>query len=102
MDERRGLGEWERIGPGWPKPRPWRPAWIDLPRLFRGDGSSPNGADGIDTSKPVKGVVSEWTSTPGMWIGLCQYEVTYMDGRERLFVARDQLLPATFLAPRQE
>jgi hypothetical protein len=36
-----------------------------------------------------------------MWIGLVDYEVRYADGREDVFHAKDQYVPAYALPPRK-
>ncbi|KZM70436.1 hypothetical protein [Nocardia terpenica] len=61
-----------------------------------------NGA-GIDMTGEVRGMLREWVPTAdGGWVGIVNFDVPYVDGRDRPRPARDQLVPSYALRLREE
>jgi hypothetical protein len=81
-----------------------RDVWINLDLLYPRDPDvSPTRAiSGVDLTGVVPGVLHDWIlSGTGIWYGMCQFELCYLDGRDYIVEVRDQLVPQFALRQRE-
>jgi hypothetical protein len=82
-----------------------RDVWINLDLLYPRDPDvSPACAvAGVDMTGVIPGVLHDWIqSGTGVWYGMCQFRLFYLDGREFVVELRDQLVPQFALRQREE
>ncbi|HEV3359332.1 MAG TPA: hypothetical protein VG247_21215 [Pseudonocardiaceae bacterium] len=81
-----------------------RDVWINLDLLFPRDPAvSPTRAiSGVDMTGVIPGVLHDWIlSGTGVWYGVCQFRLFYLDGRDLVVELRDQLIPQSALRQRE-
>lgn len=81
-----------------------KPVWVLLEQVCVHDPTlARTVVDGLDMTGRAPGFLTEWRrSGRGEWLGVVNYEVRYLDGREATVWWRDQMVPAYALLPRTD
>lgn len=92
-----------QFAPGtWAPREPVRPAWVNLDALFAApDPPRHQAVDGLVLTGEVPGMVKHWIrGSHGLYLGVCHFELSYVDGRRRTYGVSDQLVPEYALRSR--
>ena len=80
-----------------------RDVWINLDLLYpKADVSTTRAVSGVGLTGVIPGVLHDWIlAETGVWYGMCQFELYYLDGRDYVIELRDQLVPQFALRQRE-
>ncbi|OXM69344.1 hypothetical protein [Amycolatopsis vastitatis] len=79
--------------------------WVRLDAIFVRIKGAPHHVidDGLDFTGEVHGLLHGWCPTSrGDWLGVVDFDISFVDGRRRKIRAVDQLVPLYALRPRGE